>query len=495
MTAASHDVDRTLTSTHPATGETVGSVPVADEQGVRDAVARARAAAEWWAGLGFAERRRRLLAWKGVIARRAEELCDLIHRENGKPRADAMIEVLLTCEHLDWAARHAKKVLRRQRVPSGLLALNQRAWVDYHPRGVVGVISPWNYPLFVPMQSLTSALAAGNAVVHKPSEYTPMVASWLADAMAMITPEQPVLQPVFGFGETGAALCAAGVDKVSFTGSPATGRKVMTACAEPLTPVVMELGGKDAIVVDRDADIERAARSAVWGAISNAGQTCTGVERAYVAEAIHDEFVAAAAASASRLRAGSDDDADLGPLTMPGQLDIVREHLDDAFARGARAVVGGPDAVHDAYADPVVLVDVPEDARILTEETFGPVLPIVPVSDADEAVRRVNRTGNNLGVNVWGKHRATEIAQRVRSGMASINGVMAYAMVPSLPWGGVGESGFGRLQGPDGLREFTNPRATAQERFRLPFDVTTFERPDSLLDQLAKVNRLRHGRR
>lgn len=495
MTVASHDVDRTLTSIQPATGETVGSVPISDEAAVRDAAARARPAGEWWAALGFAERRRRLLAWKGVIARRAEELCELIHRENGKPRADAMIEVLLTCEHLDWAARHAKKVLRRQRVPSGLLALNQRAWVDYQPCGVVGVISPWNYPLFVPMQGLTSALAAGNAVVHKPSEHTPMVGSWLADAFAMVTPEQPVLQQVFGFGQTGAALCTSGVNKIVFTGSPATGRKVMAACAETLTPVVMELGGKDAMIVDRDADIERAARSAVWGAISNAGQTCVGVERAYVADAIYDEFVAAAAASASRLRAGDDADADLGPMTMPAQLDLVRQHLDDAFARGARAIVGGPDAVHDPYVDPVVLVDVPEEARILHEETFGPVLPIMPVSDADEAVRRVNRTGNNLGVNVWGKHRAPEIAQRVRSGMASINGVMAYAMVPSLPWGGIGESGFGRLQGPDGLREFTNVRATAKERFRLPFDVTTFERPDAVLEQLARANRLRHGRR
>lgn len=494
MAVAPHQTDRTLTSTNPATGETVGQLPIADDEAVRDAVARARPAAEWWAGLGFDERKRRLLAWKGIIARRAEELCDLIHRENGKPRADAMIEVLLSCEHLDWAARNARKVLRRNRVPSGLMALNLRAWVDYPPVGVVGVISPWNYPLFVPMQALTPALAAGNAVVQKPSEHTPMVSSWLADAFAMVAPEQPVLQQVFGYGETGAALCGAGVDKMAFTGSPATGRKVMGACAETLTPVVMELGGKDALIVDRDADVGRAARNAVWGAISNAGQTCVGVERAYVADEVYDEFVAAAAASASALRAGDDGDADLGPMTMPGQLEIVRAHLDDAFRRGARAVVGGPDAVRPPYVDPVVLVDVPDDAQILTEETFGPVLPITRVRDADEAVRRVNRTSNNLGVNVWGRRRAVELAHGVRSGMAAINGVMSYAMVPSLPWGGIGHSGFGRLQGVEGLREFTNPRSVAKERFRLPFDITTFERPEPLLDQLAKVNRLRHGR-
>jgi acyl-CoA reductase-like NAD-dependent aldehyde dehydrogenase len=196
MAVAPHQTDRTLTSISPATGETVGQLPIADDAAVRDAVARARPAAEWWAGLGFDERKRRLLAWKGIIARRAEELCDLIHRENGKPRADAMIEVLLSCEHLDWAARNARKVLTRNRVPSGLLALNLRAWVDHPPVGVVGVISPWNYPLFVPMQALIPALAAGNAVAQKPSEHTPMVSSWLADAFAMVAPEQPVLQPV-----------------------------------------------------------------------------------------------------------------------------------------------------------------------------------------------------------------------------------------------------------------------------------------------------------
>lgn len=494
MAAAPQDVDRTLTSTSPATGEVVGTLPVADAQAVRATVARARPAGEWWAALGFDERKRRLLSWKGVIARRAEEVCDLIHRENGKPRADAMIEVLLVCEHLDWAARHAKKVLRRSRVPSGLLGANQRAWVDYDPVGVVGVISPWNFPLFVPMQALIPALAAGNAVVQKPSELTPMVSSWLADAFAMATPEQPVFQQVFGFGETGSALCTSGVDKVAFTGSPATGRKVMAACAETLTPMVMELGGKDAMIVDADADVERAARTAVWGALSNAGQTCVAVERAYVVDAVYDQFVAAAAASACKLRAGGGPDADIGPMTMPGQVATVRAHLEDAFQRGAKAVVGGPDAIREPYIDPVVLIDVPEDAQILHEETFGPTLPIVRVRDAEEAIARTNQA-SNLGVNVWGRRSATEIAARVRSGMTSLNGVMSYAMVPGLPWGGVGGSGFGRVHGPEGLREFATPRAVAKERFKLPFDVLTFERPDRLIDQLIKVNRVRHGRR
>lgn len=494
MAVAPQGLDRTLTSTNPATGEVVGTLPVADPEVVGRAVTRGRAAGQWWADLGFAERQRRLLAWKGIIARRADEVCDLIRRETGKTHVDAMIEVLLTCEHLNWAARHAERVLRRQRVPSGLFALNQRAWITYRPLGVVGVISPWNYPLLVPMQALISALAAGNAVVLKPSELTSMVGSWLADAFAMATPEQPVLQPVFGGAETGAALCAAGVDKIAFTGSPATGRKVLAACAESLTPSVMELGGSDAIIVDDDADVERAARAAVWGAISNTGQTCVGVERAYVTDAAHDRFVAAAATSASRLRPGDHADADIGPMTTPAQLEIVREHLADAFERGAKAVVGGPDAVRPPFVDPVVLVDVPTDARILREETFGPILPIVRVADVEEALTLTNGA-TNLGVSVWGRRRATQIAARVRAGMASVNGVLTSLTVPALPFGGVGQSGFGRLHGADGLREFAGSQAVARERFKLPFELTAFERPAAVFDALTKANRLRHGRR
>jgi succinate-semialdehyde dehydrogenase / glutarate-semialdehyde dehydrogenase len=481
-------------SVSPATGELVGSFPIDGAEEVAAAVARAREAGAWWAGLGFSGRRARLLAYKRLLARRADELCDLVHRENGKPRDDALIEVMLVTEHLDWAARRARRTLGRQRVSPTLLTRNLSAWIEYRPFGVVGVIGPWNYPVFTPLGSIGYALAAGNAVVFKPSEHTPAVGRWLQERFAEVVPEQPVFQVVTGLGATGEALCRSGVDKIAFTGSPATGRRVMAACAERLTPVLLELGGKDAMIVDGDADLDAAARAAVWGGIANAGQTCIGIERVYAVAPVYDRFVEKVVERAKALRAGPEADADLGPITMPGQLDVIRRHLDDALARGGRALVGGPDSVHPPFAEPVVLVDVPEDALVMREETFGPVLPITRVRDLDDAVARANGLGYGLGGAVFGRRRANAAASALRAGMVSVNSVQSYAGVAALPFGGIGESGFGRVHGDQGLRELSVVKSVVRQRIRLPLDVTTFERPASTMDRLRKVIRLRHGR-
>ncbi len=285
---------------------------------------RARPAAAWWHELGFDGRKRRLRAWRCVIASRIDEFAELIHRENGKPIFDAVGEISIAVEHLDWAAGAAAKTLGRRRVGSGLLAMNHAASIEYLPYGVVGVIGPWNYPVHTPMGSISYALAAGNAVVFKPSEFTPAIGAWLVDTFAEVVPEQPVLSLVTGFGATGNALCRAGVDKLAFTGSTATGKKVMAACADLLTPVVIECGGKDALIVATDADLDAAAEATVWGGLSNAGQTCAGVERVYAVAAVYDEFVAKVVARAQRVRGGPEDAADYGPITMPGQLDVIR---------------------------------------------------------------------------------------------------------------------------------------------------------------------------
>ena len=255
-------------SLDPATGEVIATWPVDDETTVRESVDRARVAAQWWADLGYAGRRERLLAWKGVLTRRMRQLAQLVHRENGKPVDDALLEIILTIEHVDWSARHAAKVLRPRTVRPGLLSLNQQAWLEYQPVGVVGVIGPWNYPVLTPMGSVAYALAAGNAVVFKPSELTPGIGAWLVEAFAQVVPEQPVLQLVTGFAGTGEALCRAGVGKLAFTGSTETARKVMAACAPTLTPVLIECGGKDALIVDEDADLDAAADAATWGGLA-----------------------------------------------------------------------------------------------------------------------------------------------------------------------------------------------------------------------------------
>src|SRR6266545_8129751 len=352
-----------------------------------------------------------------------------------------------------------------------------------------------NYPLFTPMGSIVYALAAGNAVVFKPSELTPAVGRWLVDAFAELVREQPVLQLVTGFGATGAALCRSGVDKLAFTGSPGTGRKIMAACAETLTPVLIEAGSKDALLVDEDADLDAAADAAVWGGMSNAGQTCVGVERVYVHEKVYDAFVEKVVATAREVRAGSDPEAKIGPITMPGQLKIIRRHISDALARGGRAVLGGEDSVGDRYVQPTILVDVPEDSDAVREETFGPTLTVARVADMDEAIAKANDTRYGLGATVFAKRRGMELARRLRSGMTAVNAVISFAAIPSLPFGGIGDSGFGRIHGPEGLKEFARPKAIARQRFKPLMPLTSFTRTAKHDARVAKLITILHGKR
>ncbi len=378
----------------------------------------------------------------------------------------------------------------------GLVAVNQKCTLEYHPLGVVGVIGPWNYPIFTPMGSIVYALAAGNAVVFKPSEYTPGVGALLAEIFTGVVPEQPVFQVVTGFGPTGAALATAGVDKVAFTGSAATARKVMAACAETLTPIVAECGGKDAFIVDADADIEAASDAALWGAMSNAGQTCIGVERVYVHDAVYDEFVDKLTEKARTLRPGEDRAASYGPVTMPRQLDVVERHITDALEKGGRAVVGGAESVRRPFVEPVVLVDVPDESAAICEETFGPTITVTKVKSLDEAVAKANATNYGLAGTIFSgsRSRAMDVARRLRTGMTSINAVMAYATVPGLPFGGVSDSGFGRIHGADGLREFARAKAITRQRFTPPVDLTTFKRDDTAMARVLQLVAMLHAK-
>lgn len=485
----------TFDSLNPATDEVVGTYPIHDSEHIAPVVDSARIAAKWWSELSFADREKRLRRWAGVITRRAAQLAEQVHVENGKPHSDAALEIVLAIEHINWAAKNARKVLGPQRRSPGLLMANQAATVEHQPFGVVGVIGPWNYPVFTPMGSLAYALAAGNAVVFKPSEYTPGVGAWLVDTFAQVVPEQLVLQLITGFGKTGEALCRAGVDKLAFTGSAATGKKVMAACADTLTPVVIEAGGKDALLVDKDADIDAAADAAVWGGMSNAGQTCIGTERVYVHERVYDEFLDKVVSKARDVRTGSDEEAKIGPMTMPAQLEVIRRHIADGLSRGGRALLGGTDAVGDRYVQPTVLVDVPENSQAVTDETFGPTLTVNKVRDMDEAVERANASKYGLGSAVFAKARGKEIASRLRAGMVSVNAVISFAAIPTLPFGGVGDSGFGRIHGPEGLREFSRPKAIARQRFRPPMSLTTFSRTEKTDALVSKIITLLYGRR
>jgi acyl-CoA reductase-like NAD-dependent aldehyde dehydrogenase len=486
---ASSVVSGELISTSPSTGQEVGRFPVATEADVVAAVARAKVAARWWAGLGFAERKRRLLRFRKALVSRIRELAELINREGGKPADEGILEIVVSVDHIAWAARHARKTLRSRRVGGSLIQPEYSARLEYQPYGVIGVIGPWNFPIFTPMGSIAYALAAGNAVVFKPSEYTPAIGQFYVDLFHEVVPEQPVLQIIHGLGDVGAALCRGGVDKISFTGSPATGKKVMAACAETLTPVLIEGGGKDAVIVADDADVKAAAESVAWGAIFNAGQACVGIERAYVHERVYDQFLSELVKEAENLNPGKE----IGPITMPGQREVIKRHIDTALASGGRAVLGGPDSVRNQYVKPTILVDVPEDSPTVREETFGPTLTVAKVSTVDEAVKLANDTDYGLGSAVFSRRHGLEIARKLRTGMTSVNSAFSFAVLPSLPFGGVGNSGFGRIHGEDGLREFARAKSIATRRLPSIPALLTFRRTPGGMKFALRFIKTLHG--
>lgn len=477
----------------PATGEVLGTWPIHDAEQVQAATDAARTAADWWAGLTYKQRRARLDGFKAVLAKRSDELARLIADETGKPTSDAFLEITLTLGHIAWVGKHAERVLGQRRTKSSLMSPHLSGTVAYKPFGVVGVIGPWNFPVFTPLGAIVSALAAGNTVVFKPSELTAGVGAWLVDAFAQVVPEHPVLTLVTGHGETGTALVRSGVDKVAFTGSTATAKKVMAVCAESLTPMVAECGGKDAFIVDEDADLDAAAEGAAWGSLMNAGQACIGTERIFVHERVYSEFLAKFTAQVEGVKAGGGDDAKIGPMTLPSQVGVVKDHIADAVARGGRVILGGQPA-KDHVVQPTIMADVPDDALANQEETFGPTVTVRPVASMEEAVVLANGTKYGLAAVVYAGAQARQIASRLRTGMVSVNAVFATAELPSSPFGGIGDSGFGRVHGEDGLREFGSPQVVVHKRFPALFALTTFERTKATEDTLAKVVKLVYGR-
>ncbi|MFG1794504.1 aldehyde dehydrogenase family protein [Nocardia sp. NPDC049149] len=485
-----------LTSYDPRTGEVVGNYAVMGAGEINRTVRSARAAERWWADLGFSGRKRWLLDWKRDITRRAGELVEILSEETGKPEADATIEVMLAVENLDWAARNASRALGRHRVGSSWLTRNQRASVGYLPLGVIGVLGPWNNPVFTPMGSIAYAMAAGNTVVFKPHELTTGVGVWLADSWTRLAPNQPVLQVVTGDNGTGRSLCRAKVDKIAYAGSESGAREVIELCTHTMTPVVVERSGKGSMIVHVDARLDDAAEAAVFGAMANAGQNATGIQRAYVAESVYEPFLALVVEQAGRLRPGADKRASYGPMILESQVEVVRKQIRDALARGGRAVVGGLDSIREPYVEPVVLTEVPEESLAITGEGIGPVLIVNKVTDMADAARRINAVGNDVAVSVFTRdvHEIESFAEQLRVGVVTINSATAYAGIPALPFGGVGEYGQGHSHGDQGLREFSHTLAIARKRYQAPVNLSTFDRHPRHLRLARTIFRIRHGR-
>lgn len=456
------DATLMLKSFNPATGEALGEVRANTPGEVKDAVAQARKVAPEWAAIPSQGRSRMLKEVRHRIYDRLDDIVETVAQECGKPRAEALAhDIMPTVLALQYFERMSPRWLKSDR-PGRFLGpvLGTSSKVEMRPYGVVACISPWNYPFFLSFMGIIPALFAGNVIVLKPSEVTPGVGERLREVLEVLP--SGIATVVQGGGEVGSALVDAPVDKIAFIGSAATGRKIATAAAEHLTPVVMELGGQDAAIICEDADLDFASSGLLWGAFLNSGQTCAAIERAYVSRSIADKFEDMVVAKAARLRQGPD--GDVGALTAQRQLETVQRHLADAVDKGARVLIGGAESGRvnekgSLWHAPTIIAGRSEAMAISKEETFGPLLPIVRVRDDAEAVRRANEEGFNLTASVWSadRARARALASQLKAGTVTINSHADAAAAPWSPWGGIGQSGYGRLNGIYGLREFVVP--------------------------------------
>jgi acyl-CoA reductase-like NAD-dependent aldehyde dehydrogenase len=453
----------------PVTHEAIGEIKVATAIDVRAAVLIARAAQKDWEAIGYDARAKYMRAALKILLRRQEEFMDVIIRETGRSRVETiMMEMFAACDSLAYYAKNARKILKDRKVPMHLLK-TKKLLVTYRALGVVGIITPWNGPFILSLNPTVQALMAGNAVILKPSEVTPFSGRLVADLFREAGLPDGVLTVLEGDGETGAALVDGGVDKISFTGSVRTGRKIGEACGRNLIPCTLELGGKDPMIVCADADMERAVNGAVFGAFMNTGQYCCSTERIYVMESIAEEFTRRVVEKVKTLKQGTSGDFDLGPMIWPPQLEVIERHVADAVARGAKLLTGGKrnTAVGDLFYEPTVLIDVTHDMLIMKDETFGPILPIMRVASEDEALRLANDSPYGLCANVWTKDekKAIALARRIESGSICVNDCAVTYGAAEAPFGGRKASGVGQVNGETGMRGYAYATPVIIERF------------------------------
>ena len=478
--------------TSPLTGELLSEVPIRSAEEVAAAVERARGAFGTWSEAGIQGRGRVMKRVLDRMVADRDRLIDELIVETGKVRGDALQEVVLFLDTFRFYLGNAATFLADEIVSPHIMK-NKRGVITRRPRGVVGIISPWNFPIDLGFGEAIPAMLAGNCVVLKPSELTPLINLTIAEMASQAGLPGGVFQVVTGAGETGAALCEE-VDQITFTGSVGVGRIVAQVAARRLIPCTLELGGKDPMIVLRDADLDRAARAAVWGAFFNSGQMCMSVERVYVEESVADTFIDKVVSRTSRLRQGVDGHYthDVGAMTRLQQIDLVEAHVADAIELGARVLTGGKRApgLPESFYEPTVLVEVDHSMRIMREETFGPVLPIMRVADVQEAIQLANDTEFGLNASVWSKDKGTarSVARAIESGNVCVNDVVSsYAML-ELPFGGEKTSGIGRRQGPGGIRKYTVCQSVSEDRLGLGSEIHWYPYSARRLGAIEKIS-------
>lgn len=460
--------NREITATNPANGETLGTLPHTLPGRIPAIFDQARAAQAVWAERSFAERRQHMKKMRDYIRDNADELARIVSESNGKTRMDALATEVLPClMACDWYGKNAAGVLKSEyRGPSSLLWIGKRSEIRHEPLGVVGIVSPWNYPLSIPFGEVVMGLMAGNAIVLKVAAATPLVGKAIEDIVAAAELPDGLFHHIVGSGgQVSSAMFENGIDKLFFTGSVPTGKQIMAQAAATLTPVSLELGGKDPMIVLDDADLERAANGAAWAGYQNAGQSCGGVERVYVHESVYHRFVELMAEKTQALRHGVPDDqcsVDIGSMTTAKQRQFVEGQLAEAVRDGAK-IVAQSRAVSDQKGEfhPATLVtDVHHDMALMREETFGPVIPVMPFKSEDEVVTLANDCTMALTASIWTRNtsRGKKLADRINGGVVAINDHLYTHGMSDLPWGGPRESGIGRTHGPEGLLEITRPK-------------------------------------
>jgi acyl-CoA reductase-like NAD-dependent aldehyde dehydrogenase len=463
---------RKVVSVNPATGEPLRELECADESEIRMATARARAAQAAWAEIGVRRRIAVLREFQRRLHEKKSEIATAITREAGKPVAEALTtEVLVVLDAARFLIDNAYRLLRDEPVPHGNLVTKLKSGrLVREPYGVIGIISPWNYPFSIPATETLAALVAGNTVVLKPSEFTSLVALELESLLHVSGVPRDVFQVVVGDGVTGSALTNSQIDKLVFTGSVATGKRIAAAAAERLLPLVLELGGKDPMLVLDDADVDVASSAAVWGAFVNAGQTCLSVERCYVHRNLYKDFLNACTEKTKKLivNHGLDHNTDVGPMIHQRQLHIVESHVEDAVARGARVLAGGSrlQELGPNFYKPTVLADVTHQMRIMREETFGPVLPVMAFDSDEEAVHLANDSEYALAASVWTRNRdrGDRLARRIQAGTVMVNDLVSCFGISEAPHGGMKSSGVGRAHGRFGLEEMVRLKYLDSDR-------------------------------